>query len=275
MITDASRQPRKQYTYIDYGYLRDLHESAARQVVARESTFSARKLIGRTTKSWIYYGEPQPEYGEEDASYRARLEAWTREMSPLEVIEGAHLRAGRHIRGRRRANPQKRVDVLLALDMLTHAREKTVERAILYAGDDDFTPVVEEIVRAGVHVTVHSHPTQGFALDLVRVADSFRAITFDEVSQWTAGSHLGDARFFRGEQLPAAPAYVIQYRGASVAKAPIRARDDRQAWLAWGTIPWGGRERPLQWGAFDEDDLDRLLRWELRLENLEWQPAGA
>lgn len=63
---------------------------------------------------------------------------------------------------------QKRVDTLMATDMLVHAFEKSVERQILVTGDSDFVPVIEEVKRRGIEIgLVHGNNTHSELIDVV------------------------------------------------------------------------------------------------------------
>jgi len=55
---------------------------------------------------------------------------------------------------------QKRVDILLGVDMVELAATRQINRAILVAGDSDFLPAIEVVKRHGV-LTVLWHGTRG------------------------------------------------------------------------------------------------------------------
>lgn len=57
---------------------------------------------------------------------------------------------------------QKRVDILLGVDMVELAATKQISTAILIAGDSDFLPAIEAVKRHGV-LTVLWHGTRGGA----------------------------------------------------------------------------------------------------------------
>ncbi|MGH9429290.1 MAG: NYN domain-containing protein [Terriglobia bacterium] len=78
---------------------------------------------------------------------------------------------------------QKRVDILLALDMVNHAIQRNMAKALLIAGDDDFVPVLESLVPLGMigeviadarHVSPH----------LISSADKYRAMTIRQYHHW-------------------------------------------------------------------------------------------
>jgi uncharacterized LabA/DUF88 family protein len=55
---------------------------------------------------------------------------------------------------------QKRVDILLGVDMVELAATRQINRAILVAGDSDFLPAIEVVKRHGV-LAVLWHGTRG------------------------------------------------------------------------------------------------------------------
>ncbi len=48
----------------------------------------------------------------------------------------------------------KRVDISIAVDMLTHAHRKNYDVAVLVAGDEDYIPLVEAIKNGGARVVL-------------------------------------------------------------------------------------------------------------------------
>lgn len=67
----------------------------------------------------------------------------------------------------------KRVDITLAVDMLSLAHNHSYEVAILVAGDGDYVPLVEEIQRRGRRVLVWFPDSDGLSPHLRRQADHF------------------------------------------------------------------------------------------------------
>lgn len=71
---------------------------------------------------------------------------------------------------------QKRVDVMLALDMAKLAWEGAITRAVLVAGDSDFVPAVEAVREAGVEVVLR-HGPQTAHPDLVAACNRAEILT--------------------------------------------------------------------------------------------------
>jgi hypothetical protein len=99
----------------------------------------------------------------------------------IDKVEGVHVRYGCLSPGKKRQ--QKEVDVLLAVDMLTHSFNKNMDEAVLLSGDRDFRPVVESIVRLGTLVKVADDPRSG-SRPLARAADNEMEIDITALCRW-------------------------------------------------------------------------------------------
>ncbi len=73
--------------------------------------------------------------------------------------------------GQRDIFEQKRVDVLMSVDLVRHAAAGHIQHAILLAGDSDFVPAVEAAKDSGVTVSLWSGPYNTVHKDLVVLAD--------------------------------------------------------------------------------------------------------
>ena len=93
-----------------------------------------------------------------------------------EALEEAGVEAPRVFK-KPRDRRSKRVDISLATDMLTHAHRGNYEVAVLYAGDQDYVPLVEAVKEEGARVYVRFFKDQGLSHDLYMAADEFTDIT--------------------------------------------------------------------------------------------------
>jgi uncharacterized LabA/DUF88 family protein len=96
---------------------------------------------------------------------KQRFSSAEKYMAALSRLPRFQVRLGRlEYRGKRHdGSPifvQKRVDILLGVDMVELAATRQIARAILVAGDSDFLPAVEVVKRHGV-LTVLWHGTRG------------------------------------------------------------------------------------------------------------------
>ena len=113
---------------------------------------SIQKILKSVVPFRTYYYdcvEEKPRDSERQEDFEQRVAAQNAYTSQLHSLPGVHVRLGT-LAGRKRR--QKEVDVLLAVDMLTHGFNRNMGRAALLSGDLDFRPVVEALVRGGIFV---------------------------------------------------------------------------------------------------------------------------
>lgn len=77
---------------------------------------------------------------------------------------------------------QKKVDVLLAVDLLTLAAEHSVDRIVLVAGDSDFIPAIEAAQNRGCFVGLCYSPSD-VSNELLTVCDKFFPINQEMVGK--------------------------------------------------------------------------------------------
>jgi uncharacterized LabA/DUF88 family protein len=118
---------------------------------------------------------------ETEADFQARVQRQQDFFDQIDKVEGVHVRQGWLSPGKKRQ--QKEVDVLLAVDMLTHSFYKNMTKAVLLSGDRDFKPVVEAVVRLGTYVELTYDPRIG-SKELTRSVDSERVIDIATLCDW-------------------------------------------------------------------------------------------
>ena len=77
---------------------------------------------------------------------------------------------------RGKAGRSKRVDISLATDMLSHAHRHHYDVALLFAGDEDYVPLVQAVQREGCRVQLCFIP-DGLSPVLVRMADGYTDVS--------------------------------------------------------------------------------------------------
>ena len=120
-------------------------------------------------------------HDETEEASQARIAALEQFFSYVRSLSGFHVRPGSVRPGKKRE--QKEVDVSLAVDMMEHGFNGSMSKAVLIAGDVDFRPVVEALVRHGVFVHVWYHRSS-IAPDLPGAADFGHAIRFRQMYSW-------------------------------------------------------------------------------------------
>jgi uncharacterized LabA/DUF88 family protein len=173
------------YLFIDGGHLREGFKTWASRCYGTEvqpeisQARFALQAIGITggLEKCFYYDcvDERKNEAESPEEFKHRVAAQEELFNSIRRVPGWHVPEGRLV-GSRKQSRQKRVDVLLTVEMLSHAFNKNMGHAILIAGDDDFTPLVSELLRHGTYVTVVSDRLRGWS-HLLQAAD--------------AGGHMG------------------------------------------------------------------------------------
>jgi uncharacterized LabA/DUF88 family protein len=173
------------YLFVDGEYLRRIYCQAVASVFGShgELNFSAIKNRAGAKRAFIYdcLDEVQ-KVGEDDDAFKTRVASQQASFEKRRD-RGIHIRYG-SLRGGTKRIRQKEVDVLLATDMLTHGYDGNMEKAVLIAGDLDFRPVVEALVRRGVFVEVWCEKKSA-AVELPGAADFGMELGFNEMYDWS------------------------------------------------------------------------------------------
>lgn len=135
----------------------------------------------RPWRTFYYYCMPwrsEPPLPAEHAVYQAkqRFIDFLARQARWVLREGVLERRG----GKEAAFEQKRVDVMLAVDLTRLAVKGEIQEAVLVAGDSDFVPLVAAAREAGVKVTLRYGPGTAHA-DLVAVCDAAVALSRAEL----------------------------------------------------------------------------------------------
>ena len=129
--------------------------------------------------------------GETDADYERRVADLEALHDHINSCPGFHVRDGHVRRSRRRGREQKGVDVQLAVDAMEHAARGNMQAAVLLAGDLDFEPLVNSLVRLGVRTRLVYVP-QHTSKTLMRAADDIRKLTLQHFHAFAGASFQRD-----------------------------------------------------------------------------------
>ena len=162
------------YVFIDGAYLRSFAwdngnpllnpRMVATEIVEKRQVQRWTATAGASLNVYlarVIYYDAKPD-DEDDTDLQAYWDA-------VELLPDTHLGFG-VLRGQPRR--QKRVDTLIAADMIVGAFTKLFSVAVLISGDSDFVPVIHEVRRCGVMVAVAADENH-LADDLKRAADRF------------------------------------------------------------------------------------------------------
>lgn len=125
----------------------------------------------------------------EDA-HQKRHDEQERLFAHLQTLDGWHVVEGYSKPRRRRQMEQKEVDVLIAVDMLSHTHRKNMDAIGFITGDQDFRPLVEAVVREGMFITLLFEPRHT-GLQLINAADAREPITPILFNEWLTREFQG------------------------------------------------------------------------------------
>jgi uncharacterized LabA/DUF88 family protein len=162
--------PGPSYLFVDGAYFVEHLQELGRDWFGAPPDFDYRGLGVNFTKVLYYDCEPAQKPSEQPADYERRRREKVAFFDQLRQLPGWHVYQGisRHRRGRAE---QKEVDVLIAVDMLTHTHRKNMTRLTFITGDQDFRPLVEAVVREGMYVTLWHGMQRTVSQDLMDAAD--------------------------------------------------------------------------------------------------------
>jgi uncharacterized LabA/DUF88 family protein len=161
-----------QYLYVDGASLRGRIENVSRQFF-KGTGFDVdfQRLKGAFTKVFYYDAVPVREDGEDEATYDARIGPIRAVFDAATATDGVHVYEGDARRRRRRGLEQKKVDVMLTVDMLSHTFQRNMLSTTLLTGDGDFKPLVDALVHMGMFVTLW-YPANETSQELMQAADN-------------------------------------------------------------------------------------------------------
>lgn len=147
--------------------------------------------LGSFDKVFYYDALPIREENEDEAVWLERTASKRQILEKVESLDRFHVFEGdvRHKGGgRKQSRGQKKVDVGISVDMLTHAFRKNMDRATLIAGDIDFAPLLTALASEGMPVTLW-HPENTTA-ELKRAAHIRRLLGSNVLWQLASAEFL-------------------------------------------------------------------------------------
>ncbi len=165
--------PREvKYLFIDGGCLRKTLEALSeRYFPGSKIELDYNKLAGNFTKVFYYDALPVKELGETEADYTTRIQAQETLLNHIRSFNRYHVYEGDARRRPKRGLEQKKVDVMIAVDMLTHTVRRNMHTATLLTGDVDFKPLVDALVQEGMFITLW-YPRDATSRELITAADA-------------------------------------------------------------------------------------------------------
>jgi len=220
----SSRRPQMDddlpYLFIDGNYANEIYRQAMRDVFGIDDEPDPRSLLRaiRFHRAYYYDCPTEKRSDEADPEYQARRDKQQAYFDEFKELQGVHVRLGT-LRGRRAR--QKEVDVLLAVDMMTHGFNKTMSNAVLLTGDLDFRPVVDALVRNGIFVRI-MYEAQSGSKELREAADYGIRLGWHQLYNW------GRETFRSANRVPEvtmnAPEFLFQPVESGTIRQPATGR---------------------------------------------------
>lgn len=188
------------YAFVDGNYLnaRFGHQMDTFYGVVPPINFDAiRQFLG--AERLFYYDaiDYTQDDKEKDSDYHARIGTRESLHAYINSRTGWHVREG-HVRRakQQKKREQKGVDILLSVDAMKHAARGNMNTAVLLAGDLDFEPLVQSLLRLGVPTRLIYSPTN--VSDLLKAAaDDRHKMTLQQFYAWSPYSFRTNYREVR------------------------------------------------------------------------------
>jgi uncharacterized LabA/DUF88 family protein len=131
----------------------------------------------------VFYYDALPSKHEKETpdEYDVRLQSRIQFHDQLGSLDRFHVYEGDTRRSPKlRKQEQKKVDVMIAVDMLTHAFRRNMQECTLLTGDLDFKPLIDALVSDGMNVTLW-YPPKKTSRELIAAADQRRQLDVQSV----------------------------------------------------------------------------------------------
>lgn len=167
------------YVFIDGAYLSAFAEKKGQEWFGCPAEIDYATLSTQLNGARTFYYDCLParsENSETEAEFQKRLSERQVFFDSLRRLRGWHVSEGLAKWRKRKGTTQKEVDILIAVDMLTHTYRKNMEAITFIAGDLDFRPLVEAIVRDGMFINLR-YGQGSIADELLDAVDFAQEIT--------------------------------------------------------------------------------------------------
>jgi len=173
-----------QYLFVDGGCLRETLEDYSKRFFDGDRIEFDYERLGREFQKVFYYDSlPPKKRDEKEAEYQERIAPELEFFSKLNLLDGFHVYEGTS-RRRRKKIEQKKVDIMIAVDMLNHSFRKNMSRATLLTSDLDFKPLIDALVDNGMYINLW-YPINKTNQELIQSADSSRKLDLPAIFSYT------------------------------------------------------------------------------------------
>ena len=166
------------YLFIDGEQLRQTLKEVGTFWFGKPIDIDYRKLQRDCQKVFYYDCLPAKRDQLSEIEYQHKLQEKQVFFDELRSLAGWHVSEGLARHRKKERQEQKEVDILIAVDMLTHTHRKNMDRLTFLSGDQDFAPLLEAVVRDGMYVEL-LYPEGHTARDLKYFADVAKPMDID------------------------------------------------------------------------------------------------
>ena len=146
--------------------------------------FSYKKLGAGFKRVFYYDCLPRQKKDESEQDYLERIKPIQTRHDHLRSLPGFHVFEGEVRRSSiSKRTEQKKVDTMIAVDMLMHSFRQNMDSATLITNDLDFKPVLDALVQIGMYVMLW-HRTSNIVSELTHSADHSLPLTYEFMKDW-------------------------------------------------------------------------------------------
>jgi uncharacterized LabA/DUF88 family protein len=169
--------PLVQYLFIDGGCLRTTMTEIEKNFAGGAKLhLDFAEFTREFAKVFYYDALPSRAERETEEEFSERISDGVSFLDHLGSLDRFHVYEGETRRSSsRKKQEQKQVDIMIAVDMLTHSFRRNMQRATLLTADLDFKPLLEALVNEGMFVTLWYPPNRTNS-DLIKSADQRRKL---------------------------------------------------------------------------------------------------
>ena len=183
ITTARGQQPVTRYLFLDGGCLRArLKDIATRYCRGAPLKINWWGPSGGFQKIFYYDALPSQKPNQSDEEFEAERKEVEDLHAKLATFDRFRVNEGDTRYRKGRGLEQKKVDVMIAVDMMIHTIRRNMDDAALLAGDADFTPLLNALSNEGMFVTL-IHPPK-VSKDLLAAADARHPMTVKQIYDW-------------------------------------------------------------------------------------------
>lgn len=180
-------QRKIKYLFIDGAYLRERikeFDEELKELFGESGEIDYNTIRGDHQKVFYYDCLPVRKEAKSKSDYEIKKKRQENFLLNLKHLSGFRVYEGM-VKGEMR---QKRVDVIIAVQMLEHAINQNMQELTLIAGDDDFVPLLESINRFGIYTRL-LYSNKSVSDDLICAADTSDEIDLHRAYAWKVADY--------------------------------------------------------------------------------------